>query len=276
MDSVFAQRFDGWELLLVDDGSTDSSAEIARRQVGRRPGWVRYLQHPGGANLGISASRKLGMDAARGSFVAFLDGDDVWLPDKLGEQTALMREHPDVGLVYGPVQLWHSWSETSTAADHFVDLGVTPETLVPAPRLLPQLIENRYQSPTTSGSMLRRDVVDRVGGVDVRFRGMYEDQVLFTKVLAVSDTYVSGRCWTRYRQREDSLSAQFEDSVPHEVGRLVYLRWAEDYLAATGTTDPEVWRSLRRELFAARRPRLNRLRQRVGTVLPARRRAGGR
>ncbi|MDK3256758.1 glycosyltransferase family 2 protein [Blastococcus capsensis] len=264
VDSVFGQRFDGWELLLVDDGSSDASAEIAREQVGRRPGAVRYLQHPDGANLGISASRKLGMDAAHGSFVAFLDGDDVWLPDKLGDQAALMRAHPEVGLVYGPVQLWHSWSAASAVHDHFVDLGVPPETLVPAPRLLPQLIENRYQSPTTSGSMLRRDVVDRVGGVDVRFRGMYEDQVLFTKLLAVSATYVSGRCWTRYRQRPDSLSARFEDAVPYHVGRLVYLRWAEDHLAATGTTDPEVWRSLRRELSAARHPRLTRLRHGVG------------
>lgn len=115
VDSVFGQRFDGWELLLVDDGSSDGSVEIARRQVERRPGAVRYLQHPGGANLGISASHKLGLDHARGTFVAFLDGDDVWLPAKLAEQTSLMREHPDVGLVYGPVELWHSWSGASGA-----------------------------------------------------------------------------------------------------------------------------------------------------------------
>ena len=275
VDSVFAQRLDEWELLLVDDGSSDGSPEIARQQVGRRPGHVRYLQHPGGANLGIGASRNLGLEHARGRFVAFLDGDDVWLPDKLAEQSAIM-DSEDVGLVYGPVQLWHSWSQAAgPGADHFVDLGVSPETVVPAPRLLPQLIENRYQTPTTSGSLLRRDVLERVGGVDVRFRGMYEDQSLFTKVLAVSATYVSGRCWTRYRQREDSLSAQFEGAVPYHVGRLRYLTWAEEYLASSGLTDAEVWRVLREQQFAARHPRLSRVRQRVGTVL-AGRRGGGR
>src|SRR3954470_15736661 len=91
VDSVFRQTFDGWELLLVDDGSTDASGEIAREQLARRPGHVRYLRHPGGANLGTGASRNMGAARARGRFLAFLDADDVWLPAKLAEQVALMR-----------------------------------------------------------------------------------------------------------------------------------------------------------------------------------------
>lgn len=275
VESVFGQTFDGWELVLVDDGSTDASGQIAQQQTARRPGHVRYLQHPGGGNLGTGASRNLGIEHARGTYVAFLDADDVWLPQKLAEQVALMRELPEVGLLYGPVELWHSWAEdTGPDADVFVELGVPPETVVPPPRLLAQLIENRFQTPTTSGSLLRRDVVEAVGGVDSAFRGMYEDQTLFTKVLAVAPTYVAGRCWTRYRQRADSLSARFDRSVPYHRGRLRYLEWAQRYLASTDLRDEEVWRTLRREIRAARHPHVTRLAQEVARRLPGRLRPG--
>lgn len=264
VDSVLQQSSPDWELILVDDGSTDASSEIARQQVGRRPDHVRYLQHPGGANLGISASRNLGLTHARGEYIAYLDGDDVWLPTKLEEQAALMSVHPDVGLLYGPVQLWYSWAgEDASEQDGFIDLGVPTDLVIPPPRLLPQLIQNNYQTPTTSGSMLRRCVVEQVGGAEADFAGMYEDQALFTKVLAVTSTYVSGRCWTRYRQREDSVSATFRHEVPPHVGRLRYLTWAEAYLKTAGVRDRKVWRTLHREMLDARYPRVVRVRRKL-------------
>jgi glycosyltransferase involved in cell wall biosynthesis len=264
VESVFEQTSDAWELLLVDDGSTDTSGELARQQAEQHPGRVRYLQHPGQANLGMSASRNLGLAHAQGRYVAFLDADDVWLPTKLEEQVALMLAHADVGLVYGPVQLWHSWVGGPVAPpDEFCDLGVPTDTVIPPPRLLPQLLGNRYQTPTTSGSLLSREVLQRVGGAVADFQGMYEDQVLFTKVLAATSTYVSGRCWTRYRQRQDSTSARFEREVPYPEGRLHFLTWARDHLAATEVTDAEVRRALRWELLAARHPRLVRVGRRL-------------
>ncbi len=80
--SVFAQTYDRWELLLVDDGSTDASTAIARRYARRYPDRVRYLEHPDHSNRGASSSRNLGVQHARGAYIAFLDSDDVWLPRK--------------------------------------------------------------------------------------------------------------------------------------------------------------------------------------------------
>jgi len=79
--SVLAQDHEPWELLLVDDGSTDGSAAIAHTFVQRHPDRVRYLQHADGATLGMSAARNLGLAHARGRYVGFLDADDVWLPE---------------------------------------------------------------------------------------------------------------------------------------------------------------------------------------------------
>src|SRR2546427_10186945 len=76
--SVFAQTYPTWELLLVDDGSSDESTAIAQRYVEHHPGQVRYLEHPGHANRGMSASRNVGIRHARGPYIAFLDADDVW------------------------------------------------------------------------------------------------------------------------------------------------------------------------------------------------------
>ena len=83
IESVFAQTYDRWELILVDDGSTDRSTEIARSYAERHPDRVSYVTHPGRVNRGMSASRNRGVEVSSGELIAFLDADDVWLPAKL-------------------------------------------------------------------------------------------------------------------------------------------------------------------------------------------------
>ena len=255
LNSVVAQSYDAWELLLVDDGSTDGSAAFARERAAGSGGRVRYLTHSDRRNHGMSAARNLGIAHARGEYVAFLDADDVWLPDKLADQVRLLDE-TGAGLVYGRIQLWRSWQDGDGTRDSFEPLGVPLDTLVPPPALAVQLIRNRYQTPTTSGSMLRRDVVCRVQGFEPEFRGMYEDQVFFTKVLVGTPAYVSAKCWARYRQRADSSSAIAERSASYADGRLPFLLWAARYLDRVPDADSAVGIAVRHEIFALRHPRL--------------------
>ena len=72
---------------------------------------------------------------ATGAYIAFLDSDDVWHPNKLERQVALLGAHPDAGMVYGRTEYWHSWTGNpdDAALDHVADLGV-PRQLVPASR----------------------------------------------------------------------------------------------------------------------------------------------
>jgi GT2 family glycosyltransferase len=96
--SVVAQTFGDWELIVVDDGSTDrtddandtddTAARVARVGDPR----IRLLARSHG---GAAAARNAGLDAARGHWVAFLDSDDLWLPDKLERQLSALRNHPD-------------------------------------------------------------------------------------------------------------------------------------------------------------------------------------
>jgi glycosyltransferase involved in cell wall biosynthesis len=253
VESVFLQSLTDWELLLVDDGSTDRSTALARALAAEHRGRVSYLEHPCHANLGMSATRNLGVARASAPYVAFLDADDVWLPAKLDDQVRIL-EKTGAGLTYGRILIWHGWTgrPEDAARDRFEDLGVVPDVLVDPPHLFPQLLENRHQSPTTSGSLLRRDVIEHVGGFETQFRGMYEDQAFFAKVLLSTRTYVSGRCWARYRQHPESHSAQFERHVRYHTGRQAFLTWLEQYLNGQTTRDPQAQRVVRRELFAAR------------------------
>ena len=138
IQSIFVQTHEKWELLLVDDGSTDHSTEMARQFAERHPDKVRYFEHEGHQNLGMSASRNLGIANARGSYIAFLDADDVWLPNKLEYQVAALEVHPEAGMVYGPTQYWHSWTNKreDRERDFEGDIGVPADTLIEPPGLL--------------------------------------------------------------------------------------------------------------------------------------------
>ena len=82
IESVLVQTYDDWELLLVDDGSSDDSTAIARAYAALCPGKVIYLEHRDHQNRGASPSRNLGISHSRGDYIAFLDADDIWLPHK--------------------------------------------------------------------------------------------------------------------------------------------------------------------------------------------------
>jgi glycosyltransferase involved in cell wall biosynthesis len=232
ISSVRAQTYADWELLIVDDGSSDASREIAVRHASDDPR-INVLQHPDRCNHGMSATRNLGLAHARGEFVGFNDSDDVWLPPKLEEQVAAFDEHPEVAMVYGRSLVWHSWDPGSEVRDFFYDLGVTPDRVVVPPTLFRNLLRNEFQTPTPCNALMRRAAMSAVGGSDESFGGMFEDQVLFAKLLVRYPVFVSDRCWAKYRQHDRSASAISGASGTDDAFQLRYLRWLRRYLAET-------------------------------------------
>jgi teichuronic acid biosynthesis glycosyltransferase TuaG len=97
IDSVRAQTFEDWELVIVDDGSTDGTADLLAEHR-NRDGRIRVLHQ---ANRGPSSARNRAMRAARGAFFAFLDSDDTWDPEYLQRQLDVFREYPETDLVTG-------------------------------------------------------------------------------------------------------------------------------------------------------------------------------
>jgi glycosyltransferase involved in cell wall biosynthesis len=280
IESVFAQTYDTWELLLVDDGSTDGSRGRALGSAERYPDRVRYLEHEGRRNRGMSASRNLGLQEARGRYVGFLDADDVWFPNILEEQVALLEAHPDVAMLYGPLLWWYSWTglPEDQGRDYIESLGVPQDRVIHPPRLVPRFLRNKAAVP--SGIMVRRQIAERVGGFEDEFRGEYEDQAFCAKICLTAPVFASGQCWYRYRQHPDSCVASGHQTGRTHAARLAFLSWLARYLAEQNVRDRAVWRALELEFWRFRHPRtfhlLRRAEHFVDRLKRSLRRQGGR
>jgi glycosyltransferase involved in cell wall biosynthesis len=276
IESVRAQTFADWELILVDDGSRDGSAAIARACADSDPDRIRCLHHPGRTNRGMSASRNLGLADARGELVALLDGDDVWLREKLADQVAIMDADPRAELVYGRTLIWHGWQAEPTAADFHYALGVEPDRLYEPPVLFNVLMRNRAQTPTTCNAMMRRTLVARVGGFVDAFTGMFEDQVFFAKALLAAPAYVDHRTWAKYRQHDASCSGRAPASAHELRARLRYLSWLRGYVATAGAVPASARIAMARAVLDTRlRIARTTLRSALGTVIGRTHRFGG-
>ena len=264
IQSVLAQSYCRWELLLADDGSTDSSTTTARWYEQNYSEKVRYLEHAGHANRGVCAARNLGIRHARGELLAFVDADDVWLPHKLERQVAIIAAQPEAAMVYGPSQKWFSWTGRSEDAgrDMVYDLRIPADVLMEPPTLLALVLERRVITPCPTNILLRRELVERVGGFEESFSGKYqhcEDQAFLAKVYTAAPVYVSGECWDLYRQHSTSVSSKTKSSGYGFYVWEYYLNWLVEYLKRQNVRDARVWKALNKELEpyrAANRSRL--------------------
>jgi glycosyltransferase involved in cell wall biosynthesis len=245
IESVFEQTFTAWELILVDDGSTDAGSEIARDAARRLPDKVRYVEHPGHQNLGMSASRNLGVREARGDYIAFLDADDVYLPERLGRHVDVLDAMPQVAMVQSNHIMWYSWAgEAEQDDDDFVCPAVNVgDRVLHAPQAMLTVLAAPWLGAGTASLTVRRDVVLAVGGFEPRFRDMYEDQVFTSKIYLEHCVYVLQDWLDKYRRHPGSWSrylkdtGQFVDGLPHATTDAFHA-WLRAYVQSRGIRQP--------------------------------------
>jgi len=264
IQSVLAQTPSDFELLLIDDGSTDSSSSLARDYAARFPRETRYFEHAGHTNRGKSISRNLGIANARGEHLTFLDADDVFLPRKLESQAQLLARYPQAVMVYGTTEYWVTWeagqrADTARAGkrDWHGRLGVAPDRLYSPPELLVAYLRDPGIVPCICGLLARTASVKSTGTFDENIQDLFEDQIFLAKMLMSGPVYVESGCGERYRQHPDSSSARAVASGRYHPlranpARLAYLEWLQRYLEGHGVME----HSLRRALNAAFRPYL--------------------
>jgi GT2 family glycosyltransferase len=193
IESVFAQTYDNWELLLADDGSTDGSTAIALRYAEKYPEKICYLEHDHHQNLGVNATRNLGIRNAKGEYIALLDADDVWLPQKLERQLAIMESNSQATVVLGSSQFWYSWTGNpeDSKRDHIRELGIPLNGLFHPPKLLALLLEKKVKTPATCSVLIRRELFQEIGGFEENFHSIYEDQTFFAKVYLKASVFIN-------------------------------------------------------------------------------------
>ena len=242
IDSVLAQTYTNLEIILIDDGSVDEDAAIALKYCGRFPGRIFYYMHESHVNKGLTASRNLGLSKARGMLIAFLDADDCWMPAKLTEQLSLFEAMPEIQVICEASLFWYNWNDVEKE-NSIMQIGAEPGVYNP-----PQLMELLYpfgegQPPCPSGIIIKREVIDRCGGFEESFSGiyqLYEDQAFLFKVYSSEIIYISNQVNNLYRKRENSMSSAANNLEIYNTVRKFYANWIENYLTKISGHNPVI------------------------------------
>lgn len=198
--SVLAQTDPGFELIIVDDGSTDRTAEIAAEAVAA-DSRVHLVQQE---NAGVSAARNAGIEASTGSLISFLDSDDLYLPTYLERMSQVLESDPDAAFAFTDAYLFDYEDRrfrSETAMSPLLPPLPLPESAELQLRLL---LERNFIFTAT---MVRRDALARAGGgFDLR-QVVSEDYALWVRLIAeAGPARYAGEPLAVRRQRPGSLS----------------------------------------------------------------------
>jgi glycosyltransferase involved in cell wall biosynthesis len=202
LDSIFAQTCRDFEVIVVDDGSIDGTASIC----GEYP--VRLIQQP---NRGQASARNRGVALARTKYIAFMDHDDCWHPERLARGLEAMEQDAACALVYSDVNVTDERGEV-TRRSLLSELGGHPRQ-----SLRHCLERDMYIVP--SSVTLRKTAFEALGGFDERLRG-YEDEEFFVRLFATATFRYLPEALVQWRRH----SAGTTQSRPFFESRALYLR----------------------------------------------------
>ena len=188
IDSVLKQTESSWELIIVDDGSTDTTHDLGT-QFTMHEGRIKYVFH---SHRGLALSRAAGIAAASGEYVTFIDSDDEYAPDHLSQRRAYLESHPDVDLLHGGVKI---------IGDPYVADKFDPTKKIH--------ISNCVVGGTF---VIRGSLIERIGGWPNVPYG--DDNAFYEKALAAGRiiAMIESPTYIYYRGEEDSLCAIAEKS----------------------------------------------------------------
>jgi glycosyltransferase involved in cell wall biosynthesis len=227
--SVFDQSRQDWELLLVDDGSTDRSTTMAREYETRFAGQVKYLEHPEHANLGMSGARNLGLAHARGEYIAFLDADDIWPADKLERQVKILDQWPEAVLTFGRLHFFTDEPDIPIP-EGLVPLRVPAGLLHPPTVFRQSLVGPGGMLWTPSNILFRKKCLLDVGGFETPFRGLGEDAVVWLKINLTHSVYALDELTLHYRRHGGASGIIDWRNRALTSGWLKVITWLNSYV----------------------------------------------
>jgi len=245
IESVLVQTYQNWELIIVNDGSSDASAEIIRRYIANDQRISLIEQE----NQGQSKARNAGAESSRGEYLAFLDQDDRYWVTKLQKQVDYMERKKDIGMVYSDLD--HLDKDGYVFSRCALSSWPSPH---PKRTIIDCMANDMFIVP---GSVLiRKEVFNRAGGFDIRLSG-YEDDDLFLRVFRTSRMVFLKESLLQWRISGDSCSytdrmrksrmiyfEKLKEAFPDDVRLNLY--WMRDVLV------PRFCGVLLNQMFVAR------------------------
>jgi glycosyltransferase involved in cell wall biosynthesis len=230
VESVLSQTHRPIEILIADDGSTDSTPDVAKQLVQQHPREIIYVRHD---NSGPGPTRELGRQRACGEFIQYLDSDDRLLPNKFQDQIGLLRQHPECDIAYGLTRLIEQDGEVLAAPFKWTGRDIS--------RLFPGLLVDRWWCTHTP--LYRRSLTDRIGPwCDMRWSQDWEYDARAGALgakLVRCQTYVSEHC---HHSGERQTSAADWTTSPERIRNRVALLsslWKNAVLANVNESAPE-------------------------------------
>jgi glycosyltransferase involved in cell wall biosynthesis len=208
IQSVLDQTFQDWELIVVDDGSTDGTREVVDAFADPR---IHYVYQE---NQGNPAARNTALRLARGEYVACLDADDAWFPEKLEKQVAKLDSlPPTVGLVYGNVYLFSD--EDGSIIQRFLEVQIPPRGQV-----FKKLLPNEGYFIHDTAALIRREVFERVGLYDESLL-RFQDWEMWVRIARVYEVETLDEPLARVRRHSSNAIGSLDKM--HRYGQAA--RW---------------------------------------------------
>ncbi len=238
--SVLAQDWPELQVIVVDDGSSDGSADLVQREF---PG-VTVLRQ---SNQGVAAARNLGISQTHGEWIAFVDADDIWLPGKLHVQWALMQANPEARMCYTAWHVWPSVDPAPSAAELAglaASSGDAAQWTGPSGWIYPDLLMDCCV--WTSTVLMQRSLLEEIGSFDPSLR-IGEDYDLWLRASRVTPILRVPAPYALYRMHPASITR----SVPDKNYRSLVIeqalqRWGYESPDGRVARKPEVQAMLAR------------------------------
>jgi glycosyltransferase involved in cell wall biosynthesis len=235
VESALAQTYRELEIIVVDDGSTDDTAT-------RLNAYAKHIRYVRQANGGVSAARNHGVKLARGSWISFLDSDDVWDPLKLESQLSALRE---LGKEFGVCFTDTILSSASADRSAFEAAGFRPEAPVDALHDVIDWVLAPHPIIWIQSTLIRREALDAVGGFDETLRVSEDTDILFRLALRTKFCFVA-KALVRIDQApsRSHLMDLFREAAALEIRERRHRKW----LAMPELMDPALRTRLERDL----------------------------